>query len=221
MSTTHENLLRRALGRGTLTVVGSAAGFALVATTFSAVTGIWRAATRPWGRVLPVSSMPASTPPTLPGLAESAQASINQVWISTTDPLPTAQALDAASLLLPHLTGIVASVLALVLVRRLWIGRPFSRLLTVGLGILSALMLLTAFGQPALHGAGTSVGYEALHWPTHHDRASLPPDALLVVTLPWFTQVNWVLVTVGLLLGGLAVLLRRGEAQQHTVEGLV
>lgn len=221
MPTTYETALRRALGRGTLTIVGAAAGLTLVATTLSAVTGTWRAATRPWGRVLPVSSMPASTPPALPGLADSAHASINQVWISTTDPLPTAQALDAAALLLPHLTGIVASILALVLVRRLWIGRPFSRLLTVGLGVLSALMLLTAFGQPALQGAGTAVGYEALHWPTHADQASLPPDALLVVALPWFTWINWVLVTVALLLGGLAVLLGRGEAQQHTVEGLV
>lgn len=221
MATTHETALGRLLGRGVLVTIAAVAGLALVALTLSAVTSIWGVLTRPWGRVLPVMSLPAANPPHLPGLAPSASASVNQVWIMTGEPLPAAQALDAAAVLLPHLTGIVATVLALILVRRLWVERPFSRLLTVGLGVLAALMLVTAFGQPALTDAATAVGYEALHWPTYTDRESLPPDALLVVALPWFVNVNWVFMTVGVLLGGLAALVRRGEAQQHTVEGLV
>lgn len=221
MPITDEPALGRLRGRGGLRTISVMIGLALIVVAVSAVTSVLNALTRPWGRVLPVVALPGSTPPPLPGLAPTATASVNQVWISSGEPLPAAQALDAAATLLPHLTGIVALVLALILVRRLLIDRPFSRLLTMGLGLLAGLMLLTAFGQPVLTEAATTVGYEALHWPTHANQVNLPPEALLVVTLPWFVMVNWVLATVGVLLGGLAVLLRRGEVQQHTVEGLV
>lgn len=197
------------------------AGLALVVVAFSAAITVVNFLTRPWSRVLTVSALPATNPPALPGLAPSATASVSQVWVMAGEPLPIAQALDAAASLLPHLTGVIALGLALMVGRRLLADRPFSRLLTVGLAVLASLMVATAFGQPALSEAATAVGYEALHWPTHADAAALPPDALLVVTLPWFVKVNWVLVTVGVLLGGLAILARRGEAQQHTVEGLV
>lgn len=102
----------------------------------------------------------------IPGDSDQSTSYYWTVLISSFEPLEASKSLQALAIWVTTLTFVAASVVILLLCRRLWTGRTFATSTAIGMLILSALALVTAWLAPWLRHRADSIALEQLGYAT-------------------------------------------------------
>lgn len=163
-------------------------------------------------------------PPQLPIAATqgAAQVEYETVRVTTSENLAEPILMTQLAIVAPFLVFYLGCLLLLVLVRRVWTGRSFSRLAAIGLGVLGALVVGAGTFVPWLELRAVGVAVTQLGLPVSPTGTEPAPSTGWVVPWPYgLESIDWPLVVLGVVLVLLAVLLHRGTTLQAEVEGLV
>lgn len=134
-----------------------------------------------------------------------------------------ARLMAALALSSRYLIGALAALTVAGLAITLLRGRGLGRLTAAWLGVLGGLMAAVAVVEPWLRATAVVRAVEALGLPTDGEAAGAPIDAATwVVPHPWdWTDTDWFLLLLGLVVVVAAVLVRRARGFERDVEGLV
>ncbi len=145
------------------------------------------------------------------------------ITVTTSEPMPEPVALTRIAILAPFAVFYAGCILVLVLIRRVWTRRSFTRPAAVGLGILGALVVAVAKFVPWLELRAVEVAVRELGLPTSPVGTTSPPAGVgWVVPQPYgLESIDWPLAVLGVVLVFAAVLLHRGTRLQADVDGLV
>lgn len=218
--------LRAVFGRSLLTTIGVAAALGVLAGAWYAVVASAQLALGYCFhvRVVTPAELVPSFAPTA-GTGTWALYDTVRVCPAASTDVALAHRFQEWALLAPVAVFLAGCVLVLVLVARLWVGRPFTGVAAVGLGALAALVLALAVVTPWLELESVRLGVQAAGLPLAPANTSpgVTPGALeWVAPRAWSLQeTDWPMMILGLVLALLAWLLHCGRRLQRDAEGLV
>ncbi len=143
------------------------------------------------------------------------------VMVTTSENLAEPILLTTIAWLAPFVVFYLGCALVLVLIRRVWTGRSFTRPAAIGLGVLGLLVIAVAKVVPWLKLRAIELAVQQLGLPLAPTGAE-PARTGWVVPQPYgLESIDWPMVVLGVVLVFLAVLLHRGTRLQDDVDGLV
>ncbi len=143
------------------------------------------------------------------------------VLVTTSEQLTGPIQLTNVAIFAPYVVFYLACVLLLVLIRRVWTGRSFTRLATGGLGLLGILVVTFGALVPWLELRAVELAVQQLGLPVKPSETGSGTSGWVVPQPYGLESVDWPMVILGVVLVFLAILLHRGTRLQDDVEGLV
>lgn len=219
MSESHQQV-PRLVGRSFLAVT---AALAVIGILLAVAIGVLHLAK--WGvagysfEVITVSADETTVPVASPEVAYV------QPWrtlVRPIEPLAGAMTMARVAMMAPNAVFIAGCIAVLILVRRLWVGKTFTRFAAWSLTALGVLVGGLGFLRPYLETTAIRMAVAELGLVTMPEP---PPDhtpAVWVVPPVWdWTDSDWPMVVLGVVLVLLGWLLFRGLRLQRDLEGLV
>lgn len=166
-----------------------------------------------------VKDRPAEQPVT--ATKGDAYVDVDTVAVTTSENLAEPILLTNIARLSPFAVFYLGCAIVLVLIRRVWTGRSFTRLAAVALGVLGVLVIAVGKLVPWLQLRAVELAVQQLGLPTAPEASDPAAKGWLVPQPYGIESIDWTLVVLGVVLVFLAVLLHRGTKLQEDVEGLV
>ncbi len=218
--------LRRLASRTLLLVTMAASGLAFILAIFAMFVSLAKGPTglgRYSFEIRYVAAIDDDGPTGLPtsGVDPPVFAQYQTIQVDTTRDLPVPVILTDIATVAPFAVFLLGCVLVLVLCRRLWTGRSFTRPATVSLAVLGGLVLAASVVVPWLRIAAVDQASRALGLPLAPTGAAEPGYAWVVPPTFGEQSVDWPMLILGVVLVFLAALLHRGTKMQDDLAGLI